>query len=417
MLESLPMTFASLPAGYSLLPDAKNIGWGLAAFSAAALAAQYGSIALAAKTCRRQPQPARASSTPPVSIVRPVCGLEPYSRETLGSSFSLDWPQYEVIFCAADPADPVLEIVRDLMMQHPQEAATIRTGRDMRYANPKLANMALGWQAAQHDLIVFTDSNVLMPPDYLHALRQAWSEETGMVSAPPAGHAPQGFWSQVECAMLNEWRARVQYAVNAMGFGFAQGKNLMFHRATLEQGGFETLASEPAEDAAATKLVRGKNLRVSLAAPPFAQMLGPRTLAQVWARHLRWARLRRKTFPWLYAPEIFSGPAMALISVTASAILLEAPAILIAPAFLCLWYAPEIALARLANWPQTLAQPLIYLARDTMIMAIFAASWFGRNIVWNGHVVAGRGEARAQNKARARGPVYTYLRSRLARKV
>lgn len=385
----------------------------LAIFVLVAFVLQYVSIALAAWRCRARGArvvqmltPAKASTPAdllaqqPVTIVRPVCGLEPYSRETLGSSFDLDWPQFELIFCAADAGDPVLDIVRTLMAEHPHVRASIITGGAERYANPKLSNMALGWRAARTEwsdgFIIFTDSNVLLPRDYLHQMFAPWSvqglQRTGMVSAPPAGQAPQGPWAHVECAMLNAWQARVQYAVDTLGFGFAQGKNLMFKRADLEQGGFEAMAREPAEDAAATKLIRSKGGRVRLASPPFAQLLGPRSLQQVWSRHLRWARLRRTTFPLLYAPEIFSGPACALIAALVLAHYFDVSLSLCAAVFLTLWYLPEFVLTHLARWPQTIWQPLTFMVRDVMIMAIFAASWFGREIVWNGHVVASASE-------------------------
>ena len=365
----------------------------IAVFAGVALLVQYVSIALAARGVRASSTAVRSAQTPAVSIIRPVCGLEPYSHETLGSTFNLDWPQYEIIFCAADANDPVLDVVRRLMAQHPHVAARIMTGREGQYANPKLANMALGWSVARHDVLVFTDSNVLVPRDYLHRMVEALKsdERIGMVSAPPAGFAPASPSAWIECAMLNEWQARVQYAVDAAGFGFAQGKNLMFRRRDLEKGGFESLASEPAEDAAATKLMRASGQRVKLASPPFPQMLGARSFAQVWSRHLRWARLRRATFPLLYAPEIFSGPFLPLIAVCVAALRLDASLMGAGAFYLAFWYAPELALGRIARWPQTFWHVLTLMARDLMLPAIYAASWFGRDIVWNGHVVASSG--------------------------
>ena len=396
MMQSVDSVLAGLMDGPAL--------W-FAAFAVLALLFQYLTVAAAAFQCRHD-RPLRLSRDDAwVTLVRPVCGLEPYSLETLGSSFHIDWANYEVIFCAADDNDPVLEVVRDLIAKNPDVAASIVTGRE-NYANPKLANMALGWRAAEGSWIVFTDSNVELPRNYLHRLFQAVTPQTGLVSAPPAGQAPQGFWGYVECAMLNEWQGRIQYAVNSVGAGFAQGKNLMVHRAMLEHGGFDALASEAAEDAAATKLVRSKGLRVTLAGPPFAQLLGPRNFWQVWSRHLRWARLRRKTFPLLYVPEIFSGPCIALLAVLAAAWLADIPLAIAALGFLTLWYAPEIVLAKLARWPLSPLAPGIYMVRDVMIMAIYFASWSGKEIVWNGHVVAG---PVAELSVRAEQPAKTAL--------
>ncbi|MFX9065588.1 glycosyltransferase, partial [Acinetobacter baumannii] len=92
------------------------------------------------------------------------------------------------------------------------------------------------------------------------------------------------------CAFLNTYQARWQYAADTLGFGFAQGKTMMFRRRDLEAaGGLVALGAEPAEDAAATKLVRGMGLNARLVDAPFAQPLGPRTWKQVWDRQARWA--------------------------------------------------------------------------------------------------------------------------------
>jgi len=91
-------------------------------------------------------------------------------------------------------------------------------------ANPKLNNCFKGWNAAAHDWIVLADSNVLMPPDYLTRLWNAWRhDDTGLVCSPPSGSQPDGFWAGVECAFLNTYEARWQYGADTLGLGFAQG--------------------------------------------------------------------------------------------------------------------------------------------------------------------------------------------------
>ena len=95
---------------------------------------------------------------------------------------------------------------------------------------------------------------------------------------------------------------------------------MLWRRSDLEAaGGIWALASEAAEDAAATKIVRGLGLQVRLADGAFPQPLGPRTAAQVWARQVRWARLRRSTFPGFFALEIASGLAAPLLALVLAA--------------------------------------------------------------------------------------------------
>ena len=114
----------------------------LAVFALLAVALHLLSIALAARRVRlrRSALPAPAAA-PAVTVIRTVCGIEAFSRETLGSSFALDYPNYELLFC--------------------------------------------GWDAAQNEWIIMADSNVLTPCDYIQRLLARWRDNTGVVCSVP----------------------------------------------------------------------------------------------------------------------------------------------------------------------------------------------------------------------------------------
>ena len=319
--------------------------------------------------------------------MRTLCGLESHSAQTLRSGFQLDYPDYELLFCVAEENDPIIPVVRRMMDEFPSVQATLLIGDDRISANPKLNNMLKGWRAARGEWVVFADSNIVLPRDYLQRLLNAWRDKTGLVSAPPAGGDPVGFWSEIECGLLNSYQARWQYVVDSLGFGFGQGKTLMFRRAELAAIGFAHLADEPAEDAAATKAVRRRGLSVRLAGPPFVQPLGYRSAAAVWSRHLRWARLRRMTFGHLFAVEIFAGLAPPLAAVAAAALETGTPLWAAIPAFVCLWYIPEALLARLAGWPCSLMSLPAWIVRDLALPVLWVAAWTGRGVTWRGNVV------------------------------
>src|SRR5579871_964213 len=183
--------------------------------------------------------------SPPVSLVRPVCGLENYIEETLGSAFAVDYPNYEIIFCVASAQDAVVPVVRRLIAAHPHVPARLLIGNEKISDNPKLNNVYKGWRAAAHDWIVLADSNVFMPPDYIQRLMSAWRSDTGLVCSPPIGCRPDGFWAEIECAFLNTYQARFQYSADTFGRGFAQGKSMLWRRSILDgAGGIRALASE-----------------------------------------------------------------------------------------------------------------------------------------------------------------------------
>ncbi len=354
------------------------------------LALHVVSVGIAAVRCRRGGAPLAApADAPPVAIVQPLCGVEAFSRETLASIVALDYLDYEVVFCDADPADPIAPIARRAMAAHPEIPSRLLIGDDRVSANPKLNNVVKGWKAARRDWIVMADSNVLMPRDYIQRLMKRWRADTGIVCAPPLGARPESFAAEIECAFLNTYQARWQYAAEALGFGFAQGKTMLWRRDILEAGGgVEALGAEIAEDAASTKLVQRAGLRAHLASPPSQQPLGGRRLRDVWARQVRWARLRRATFPLYFAPEI----------VTTSLLTLAAAAIggdelgLAAPAAIALaaaiWYGAEAALAAAAGWPLAWSSPAAWMARDALLPALGLSGWITARFVCRGNVMS-----------------------------
>ncbi|KAB1070676.1 ceramide glucosyltransferase [Methylobacterium planeticum] len=342
------------------------------------------SLALAARRLGARRGASTFPAGAPVSLVRPVRGIEAFSEEMLSRGFRLDYPAYELIFCVADAGDPIRPLLRRLIAQHPGVPARILVGDERISDNPKLNNCVRGWEAARHDWIVLADSNVLMPPDYLQRLQAAWRPETGLVCSTPVGTRPDGFLAEVECAFLNTLQARWQYAGEALGLGFAQGKSMLWHRPFLEaRGGIRALAAEIAEDAAATKLVRRAGRRVHLVESPFEQPLGRRSLGEVWSRQLRWARLRRVTFPLFFAPEIGTGPLLPFGLAGGAAGTL--PAALGLCALALAWYGAEYALAVRAGWHRSPRLLLAFLARDALLPAIWAGAWLRSAIVWRGN--------------------------------
>jgi cellulose synthase/poly-beta-1,6-N-acetylglucosamine synthase-like glycosyltransferase len=100
-----------------------------------------------------------------VPVVRPLCGLDNFCEETLQSSFELDYPSYEIIFCVARATDPAVPLVQRLIANHPEKPTRLIVGDEKVSANPKLNNRVRGWDAARHDWIILADANLLIPKD------------------------------------------------------------------------------------------------------------------------------------------------------------------------------------------------------------------------------------------------------------
>jgi len=335
--------------------------------------------------------PPRAA--PGVSVVRPLCGLDNFCEETLESSFHLDYPSYEIIFCVARAHDPVLPIVQRLIANHPHRSVRLIVGDEKVSANPKLNNCVRGWDAARYNWIILADSNVLMPKDYIQRLLVSWRRRTGLVCSMPVGSRPENLWAELECAFLNTFEARWQYCAEAVGLGFAQGKSMLWRREVLDKaGGIRALGAEIIEDAAATKIVRGLGLSVNLVDSPFEQPLGVRGFGDVWLRQARWARTRRKTFPLFYAPEILAGAALPAVAAAYAAIDLDVSVAATLLGVALAWYVPEILLARALKWHVSGRMAFIFILRDLLLPILYIDAWCTDHFVWRGNEMTVREE-------------------------
>jgi ceramide glucosyltransferase len=368
----------------------------LAIVAAALLALHLLCLWIFAYRLRNKPQASGVIGQPFVTLLRPVCGVDAFDRETLASSFAQDYPRYEIIFCAQSEDDPAVALVRDLIARNPGVSARVLIGRDVISGNPKLNNVWKGWHAAQSDWVCMTDSNLLLPPDYLTKVVASWGPVTGLVSSPPVGIRPQGLGGHLECAFLNSNQAVLQAAAAEVGPAYAQGKTLFFNKPLMEHaGGLHALGRNLAEDVSATKAIRAVGREVTLTKVPFAQPIGRRSLRQVWDRQLRWSRVRRDGFPLIFMAEILNGAVTPAITAALALYAMGADPSL-ALWYLALWYGAEMLLARRAGWSVGPLAMVAMILRDLMIPVLWGATFLRRGFEWRGTAMSA---AQAQPQA------------------
>jgi len=361
---------------------------GLMSLAALLLIAHLAVVGLYLVRLRRTAPSVGVIGTPRITLLRPVCGLDPFDEETLRSSFHQDYPAYEVIFCAQSWSDPAVALVQRLIAEHPETSARLLVGYDAVTANPKLNNVWKGWQAAQTDWICMTDSNLLLPREYLSTVAGSWGPSTGLVSSPPVGTRPKGFAGHLECAFLNSNQALLQFASASLGPAFAQGKTLFFNRPLLEHcGGLRALGLYLAEDVTATRLIREVGREVTLTPLPFAQPIGQRTLRQVWDRQLRWSRVRRDGFPLIFATEVLNGGLVPFALATMACVLGEVD-LRWAIGYMGLWYLSEILVAKRAGWPMGAQDLAGIVLRDLVLPMLWMATFLRRGFEWRGTQMA-----------------------------
>src|SRR5713101_3676825 len=187
--------------------------------------------------------------TPPVSVLKPLQGAEPGLREYLEGFFQLDYPVYEILFCARTESDKGLAIARELSAKYPHIPVHILTSGEPPWPNAKCYSLNEMKAAACHDILVISDSDVRVTPGYLRAVVEPFRDEkTGVVTCLYRGVAAQGgFWAQLE------------------GLGFALGPSMVVRKRCVDQiGGFEILGDYHADDFMLGNLVSEKGNRVVL---------------------------------------------------------------------------------------------------------------------------------------------------------
>jgi ceramide glucosyltransferase len=350
--------------------------------------AQVATISTVVVRFMRPPKPSPFAGKPPlVSIVRPICGLENNLEACFASSFRLTYPNYEIIFCAEDEADEAVPLARRIIAEHPEIEASLLIGRDEISANPKLNNCVKGWRAAKSDWVIFSDSNTILPADYVESLWSRWGKNTGCVSTPAEAGYPKGFAADLECVFLNSLQARLVLAGDSWGLGYALGKTLMYHKPTMEQlGGLPRLGEYAAEDVATSHAIHKAGLKAHLAHGAVMQPLGRRSFRAVLKRQIRWARLRRQGVPVIYAAEIINGGVLPIGCAIGLAIAGAAP-IAFPIAFAAGWYGLETILIPIARWPLAWRMPAAMILRDLLLPVIWVAGLFGNRFEWRGNAM------------------------------
>lgn len=371
------------------------------AFIAFTTFAQLLSVAVVIVRVRRRIQRKPVDDAAKVSLLRPLRGLENFIEEEIETSFTLGYPNLEIIFCVDEETDPVVPVVRRLISRYPEVDARLLIGRDRISGNPKVNNLWKGWLAATADFIILSDSNALLPTDYVETLFDRLGPGVGVVSHATVSVRPEGFAADLECAIMNSYQARWALAGDSLGRHYALGKTLMWHRQTMEAvGGYEILGHEAAEDIASTRALRRIGLTARLALKPLPQAIGKRTFKEVWRRQVRWAQLRRSGLPGIYAAE----PVGAMATTAIVALLLAATHSLpffILPLLLAFWYGAELALIRTAGWPFSWRTPFAFVVRDLLVPVIWVAGWNGRQFDWRGTTISLTPRRRQSRKARA----------------
>lgn len=242
----------------------------------------------------------------PVSILKPLKGKDEGLLENLESFFNLQYPCYEILFSVNEEADPAIPVVRELIKKYPFVDAGLVCDPQNTGPNPKINNLVSIYERSKYDVVLISDSNIRVKPDYLNELIPDLKESVGIITAVVAGISPSGLGGWLEASYLNTFFNRWMVLTKKLGFPSVVGKSMVFKKSTLKRfGGLKTLGQYIAEDYMAGHAIQKIDLKVELMRAPIHQYIGRYSYDQFWARHLRWGRIRKSIAPFAFLIEPF----------------------------------------------------------------------------------------------------------------
>ncbi len=341
-------------------------------------------------------------SRPPVTILKPLCGGEPFLDEALLSCFTQSYPEFQIVFGVQDPADPALIVLERVRRGFPDRDVHVVVDPAMHGPNRKVSNLINMLPFARHDILVISDSDLHLPSHYLDSLMIEMEKPgAGLVTSLYVGlPASPGSWAAVLGAtQINHQFLPGVLLSRAMGRQDCLGSTAMFRRDTLERtGGFPALLQLLAEDNVLGQRVRDLGLTIELAdVVPSATVPEP-TFMPLWRHEIRWTRTIRELAPLSLCASTMQYPLFwSLVAVALSGGAMWSMALFLVSWFVRAACARGIdgALAdRLAR--PAVATPLRLLpVRDLLSVIEIVASFWVDEVTWRGHRMAAGGVAPA----------------------
>jgi ceramide glucosyltransferase len=326
---------------------------------------------------------------PPVTILKPVKGVDAESFENFSSFCEQDYPLYQMVFAVASPDDPVIPVIRRLMETYP--AVDIEFVVDGRIYGPnyKVCNLINAFPKAKYDIVVVCDSDIRVGPRYLREVAAPFVDPTvGLVTSlyrsPGVCTVPTALEAM---GFTTEMIPNVMVALHLEGLTFALGASMAVRREALQKiGGFSALVEYLADDYQLGNMVHRAGYRLELSGYYVESVMKSENLRGILSRQLRWARTMRASRPGGYLASGITQPVPAAVL-----------ALLTSGFSVSGWTAfTFLGLSRLCCGlvfsrfyvRDTLLPRYLWLLpiRDILAFCTWALSFLGNRVVWRSHV-------------------------------
>jgi len=240
------------------------------------------------------------SDLPPVTIFKPVHGMEEQLAENLASFFQQDYPHYEIIFGARDMANPAAQIAEQVRAKFPHIPSRMILSGPPQWPSAKVFSLDKMIAASSHSYFIISDSDVRVAPDFLrNTIPPLLDPEVGMVTCLYRGIPAADFWSSLEALGLSvEMASGVMVADMMEGMRFALGPAMAVRRDALDAiGGISAVRDYYSDDFELGNRIWQKGYNVVLSHYIVRNVLTARSALRTLGDQLRWMKSTRYSRP------------------------------------------------------------------------------------------------------------------------
>jgi len=338
------------------------------------------------RTARRAP-PVGSGFTPAVSNLKPIRGVDPDAYANFASFCHQDYPEYELLFCVGDRDDPALPVIEDLRRAFPERSIRVLYGSGRDATNDKVAKLDRLVAEAAHQVVVISDSDVRVGPDYLRTVVAALADpKVGATTCFYVTAQEKTFADRLHSTgMLSDFYAGIIVAWQLDGVKFALGPTIATTRERLAGfGGYRAIENMPGDDLLVGRLIAEQGYEVKLLPYTVETVADFASMSELIHKRLRWMVVMRhmrpaghfgllftQAVPWLLAAAVFAPPTFAL----------EYLGTYLAMRWLLTWMIAVWGL----HQPGVVRKLWLVPLWDAVAFGIWAASFTRRTLRWRGH--------------------------------
>ena len=341
----------------------------------------YSLLQIAAALRYLSVRPPALLSLEPISVLKPLAGLDLDLESNLRTFFEQDYPAFEILFAVRNENDPAAEVVRRLQGEYPKVPSRLVITGEPPYPNAKVFSLGRMLAVANNDLVVMSDSDIRVTPNLLRTVVAEFQDaDLGVATCPYRAVPGASFWSCLEATGMNtDFWGSALVARMLEGMRFAVGPTIVARRKVLQSiGGFERLQDYLAEDFVLGKFAAEAGHGVILSSYIVEHHIGSATLRQNVEHRLRWTRSTRRSRPAGYVGQLFTMPLplALLVCAVSPAWWPVLPIAFIVRASAAYTVSARVLRARI-NW-------LLLPIEDVLGFCFWIAGFFGKTISWRG---------------------------------